>query len=40
LDASRATIANKPPDAMHGPDWFDWLLCEILIREAEQILNN
>jgi serine/threonine protein kinase/tetratricopeptide (TPR) repeat protein len=40
LDAARTIIANKPPDAMRGLDWFDWLHCEILLREAEDLLKN
>jgi tetratricopeptide (TPR) repeat protein len=38
LDAARAIIGRKPPDAMRGDYWFDWLHCEILLREAEQLL--
>jgi serine/threonine protein kinase len=37
LDSSRAIIANKPPDALSGAFWFDWLHCEILCREAEML---
>jgi tetratricopeptide (TPR) repeat protein/tRNA A-37 threonylcarbamoyl transferase component Bud32 len=38
LGAARAIIAAKPADGMSGPYWFDWLHCEILCREAEQLL--
>ena len=38
LHAARAILAKKPPDAMHGWSWRDWLHCEILLREAEQLL--
>jgi tetratricopeptide (TPR) repeat protein len=39
-DSARAIIAKKPRDAMHQADWFDWLHCEILCREAEQTLEQ
>ena len=38
LDAARAIIARKPADTMKNHNWFDWLHCEILCREAEEIL--
>jgi serine/threonine-protein kinase len=38
LASARAIIANNPTDAMSGGYWFDWLHCEILCREAEQVL--
>ena len=39
LDSARAIIANKPPDALSGAFWFDWLHCEILCREAETLVR-
>ena len=38
LAAARAIIARMPDDAMKGIDWSEWLCCEILCREAEQVL--
>jgi serine/threonine protein kinase/tetratricopeptide (TPR) repeat protein len=38
LESARAIIAKKPSDAMNGAYWFDWLHCEILCREAQQVL--
>jgi hypothetical protein len=40
LAAARAIVAKQPQDAMRGWGWRDWLHCELLIREAEQILKN
>jgi serine/threonine protein kinase/tetratricopeptide (TPR) repeat protein len=37
LAAAQEIIANKPPNAMHGPDWFDWLHCEILYQEIKEL---
>jgi hypothetical protein len=38
LESARAIIAKKPQDWMIGSNWFDWMHCEILFREAEQVL--
>lgn len=38
LGSARAIIAKKPADAMNGP-WLEWLHCEILCREAAELLG-
>jgi tetratricopeptide (TPR) repeat protein len=38
LDAARAVVAKMQPDAGSPDGWRDWLHCEILCREAEQVL--
>jgi serine/threonine protein kinase len=37
LDAAQKIIANKPANAMHGSDWFDWLHCEVLYQEIREL---
>ncbi len=39
LQAARAIIAKKPPSAMSTAFWFDWLHCETLLREAEDVVK-
>jgi serine/threonine-protein kinase len=38
LDAARAVLATKPQGATPGSSWRDWVQCELLCREAEQLL--
>jgi tetratricopeptide (TPR) repeat protein len=38
LAAARSVLARKPDDAMNGGFWSEWLHCQILCREAEQML--
>jgi tetratricopeptide (TPR) repeat protein len=39
LDSARDNIAKKPPDWKRGTNWIDWLHCEILFREAVELLS-
>jgi serine/threonine protein kinase/tetratricopeptide (TPR) repeat protein len=38
LEKARTILAKRPQDAMRDWGWRDWLHCEILLREAEQLL--
>ena len=40
LDSARAIIAKKPPDWMRSADLLDWLHCEILCREADELIGR
>jgi hypothetical protein len=37
-DPALAILANQPQDATHDWQWRDWLHCEILCREAAELL--
>jgi Flp pilus assembly protein TadD len=39
LEAARAIVVNKPANALSGTFWFDWLHCELLLREAERLVE-
>jgi hypothetical protein len=45
LDKARAIVAAKRPDPAKGRpygagDWIDWIHCQILLREAEDLLGG
>jgi tetratricopeptide (TPR) repeat protein len=39
LNSARHIIAKKPPDWKRGTNWMDWLHCETLSREAEELIG-
>jgi serine/threonine protein kinase/tetratricopeptide (TPR) repeat protein len=39
LESAREIIAKKPQDWKRGTNWIDWMHCEILFREAVELLS-